>query len=383
MRAMKPDEFVERKIKEISELIGDKKVLAAVSGGIDSLTTSLLVNMAVPGQLKCLFINTGFMREYEPEETVDRLIEQGLDVYLVDSSRDFLESLKGISDAEEKRRIFRSKFYDVLRDEAEKLGIEFLAQGTIAPDWIETKRGIKTQHNVLEQIGIDPIESYGFRVIEPILELYKYQVRDVARYLGVGDPQRRRQPFPGPGLLIRVVGEVTEEKLMVERKAERIVEENLATLGCSQFFSAVFERTPSIVAVEGIEELVGEDSKHWTSNSRVTGIKKGLRHYANPLFLDEPCIQELAVERSVRLAIEVSELRDVTRLLVNIDGEEQDGRTIVAVRAVKTKDFMTANVVEVPTEALVDLSHQLLRLKGVSSVYYDVTPKPPATIEFE
>ncbi len=383
MRLMKVKEFIERRTKEISESVGKKKVLAAVSGGIDSLTASLLVNRALPGQLKCLFIDTGFMRENEPEETVESLGEHGLDVYLVDFSRDFLESLKGISDAEEKRKIFRGKFYEVLMEEAKELGVEFLVQGTIAPDWIETTGGIKTQHNILEQIGIDPMEHYGFRVIEPILELYKNQVRAVARYLGVGDLQTGRQPFPGPGLLVRVVGEVTQEKLEVERRAEKIVEEGLAPFDFSQFFSAIFEKSASQVALEGVERLLGMDSRYWTSTSRVTGIKGGVRHYASPLFLDEPSLEELGIDRSVELALKISDLEDATRLLVNIGGEEREGRMMVAIRAVKTEDFMEASVAEAPIEVSVDLAHQLLNLGGVSSVYYDVTPKPPATIEFE
>ena len=307
-----PREFVERAVEEIRRTVGDARAVAACSGGVDSTVAAVLARRALGDRLTAVYINDGFRREGEPEWAVSMLQRLGLNVLLVDARREFLEAVRGLSDAEEKRKAFRHTFYSVLGRVAREVGARYLVQGTIAADVVETVRGVKTQHNVLVQLGLDP-RTYGFEVVEPLRELYKPQVRELARFLGLPPEISERMPFPGPGLLVRVVGEVTEEKLEIVRKATRIVEEEFAGLGAFQAFAAVLE-------------------------GRATGIVGGERRYGY----------------------------------------------MVAVRAVRSEDALTAEPLEAPFELLRRVAERITReVPGVVRVLYEVTGKPPATIEYE
>jgi GMP synthase (glutamine-hydrolysing) len=307
-----PREFVERAVEEIRRTVGDAKAVAACSGGVDSTVAAVLARRALGDRLTAVYINDGFRREGEPEWAVSMLQRLGLNVLLVDARREFLEAVRGLRDAEEKRKAFRHTFYSVLGRVAREVGARYLVQGTIAADVVETVRGVKTQHNVLVQLGLDP-RTYGFEVVEPLRELYKPQVRELARFLGLPPEISERMPFPGPGLLVRVVGEVTEEKLEIVRKATRIVEEEFAGLEAFQAFAAVLE-------------------------GRATGIVGGERRYGY----------------------------------------------MVAVRAVRSEDALTAEPLEAPFELLRRVAERITReVPGVVRVLYEVTGKPPATIEYE
>ncbi len=232
-----------------------KCALAAISGGVDSTTAAVLVRRAIGNRLKAVFIDTGFMRFNEPAHVKD-ILNDILPIDIINASDSFYHEMLGLSDAEKKRIRFREVFYGVLSEIARGYGCDWLVQGTIAPpDWIETRGGgIKTQHNVLEQIGIDTASKYGFKLLEPLRELYKDQVRELARTLNVPNEIVNRQPFPGPGLSIRAVGgELTLEKLDVVREATRIVEEGLEGMGLSQWFAAAweYEFTPDEGAFQG------------------------------------------------------------------------------------------------------------------------------------
>ncbi|MFZ8855066.1 MAG: glutamine-hydrolyzing GMP synthase [Thermofilaceae archaeon] len=307
-----PREFVERAVEEIRRTVGDARAVAACSGGVDSTVAAVLARRALGDRLVAVYINDGFRREGEPEWAVSMLQRLGLNVLLVDARREFLEAVRGLRDAEEKRKAFRHTFYSVLGRVAREVGARYLVQGTIAADVVETVRGVKTQHNVLVQLGLDP-RTYGFEVVEPLRELYKPQVRELARFLGLPPEISERMPFPGPGLLVRVVGEVTEEKLEIVRKATRIVEEEFAGLKAFQAFAAVLE-------------------------GRATGIVGGERRYGY----------------------------------------------MVAVRAVRSEDALTAEPLEAPFELLRRVAERITReVPGVVRVLYEVTGKPPATIEYE
>ncbi|MEM2592165.1 MAG: hypothetical protein QXI60_06230, partial [Thermofilaceae archaeon] len=247
-----------------------------------------------------------------PEATVQLLRSLGLDVELIDAKNEFYNAVRGLRDAEEKRKAFRHTFYTVLGRAAKSWGARFLVQGTIAPDIIETVGGVKTQHNVLVQLGLDP-RAYGFEVVEPLRELYKPQVRQLARYLGLPKEISEKMPFPGPGLLIRVVGEATPEKVDIVRRATRIVEEETRGLGAFQAFAVLLE-------------------------GRATGVKGGKRVYGY----------------------------------------------IVAVRVVESEDAVTARASELPYPLLKRIANRIINeVPEVARVLYDVTDKPPATIEFE
>src|SRR5437899_8308613 len=227
LEGFRPSSYVTSETVKILETVGDGKAIAAVSGGVDSTVAALVAKRALGDRLFPVFIDTGFLRVGEAESVKTRLGDSslGLKVKLVKAGGRFLEATKGETSAEEKRKKFRETFYRVLGEEAQKDGGDFIVQGTIAPDWIETQGGIKTQHNILEQVGIDALSTYGFRVIEPISELYKDQVRLLGRHLDVPRDLSDRQPFPGPELLVRCIGTVSKRKLDLLKSTTEIVEE--------------------------------------------------------------------------------------------------------------------------------------------------------------
>src|SRR5438132_3461812 len=229
LEGFRPSSYLTSETARLQETVGNGKAIAAVSGGVDSTVAALVAKRALGDRLFPVSIDTGFLRVGEAESVKTRLGDSslGLKVKLVKAGGRFLEATKGETSAEEKRKKFRETFYRVLGEEAQKDGCDFIVQGTIAPDWIETQGGIKTQHNILEQIGIDSLATYGFRVVEPISELYKDQVRVLGRHLDLPRDMSERQPFPGPGLLVRCIGTVSKKKLGLLKSSTMIVEEKL------------------------------------------------------------------------------------------------------------------------------------------------------------
>jgi len=390
--------FVESQIQEIKETVGNEKVLAAVSGGVDSTTAATLVRRAIGLNIFSVFIDTGFMRIHEPEDIIGALLSLPLplDVEVIDARKRFLDRMKDVPNAERKRRLFRATFYEVLSEEARRRRCSFLVQGTIAPDWIETRGGIKTQHNVLSQIGIDPERKYGFKVLEPLAELYKSQVREVARVIGIREELFQRQPFPGPGLSVRVVGAITEKKLETLKKADLIVRRDLDSRGCDQYFAAVLdgrfrEDGISRKAAMKLKELLHSHAGKLGASllvNRATGIEAGARKYGKVLAVSltsedrlvVPTIKELVQAQNVI----VDQLPGICHVLLETARSLRRASYLVAIRAVQTKDFMTADVSELDPSLLIETSKSILKeCSEVSRVYYDVTPKPPATIEFE
>jgi GMP synthase (glutamine-hydrolysing) len=309
-----PEKFIEDSVRAIRERVGTAKAAVAASGGVDSTTTAMLGKRALGENLTVLFLDDGLMRKNEPESVTDFYRGLGLVVRLVNAKDEFLAALKGLSDPEEKRKAFRDTFYRVLSRSLEELGAKFLLQGTIAADVVETKKGVKTQHNVLEQIGINAAKAYGYELLEPLKELYKDEVRQVAKALGLPQDKVGRRPFPGPGLSIRILGEVTEEKVELVREATSIVEEETENFRCFQAFAVL-------------------------ANDKATGVSEsGGRKYGN----------------------------------------------IIIIRIVDSTDAMTAVPSEISWTLLERMRNRILKeIPSVTRVLYDITPKPPSTIEFE
>ncbi len=300
------EEFVKKAIEEIKERVKDGKAIIALSGGVDSSVCAVLAHKAIGDRLIPVFVDTGLMREGEPERIKEIFGHMGL--VFIDAREEFFKALKGVVDPEQKRKIIGELFVRIFEKVAEEHGAEYLIQGTIYPDIIESQGGIKSHHNV----GGFPTK-YKFKdVIEPLRELYKDEVREVARYLGLPEEICERMPFPGPGLAVRIVGEVTPEKVEIVRKATKIVEEELKDYKKWQAFAA----------------LIG----------KATGVKGDVRVYGY----------------------------------------------VIAIRAVDSRDGMTADVLEIDYDKLRKITLRITsEIPEVTRVVYDLTPKPPATIEFE
>ncbi len=310
--------FVEEKVEEIKERTKGKRVIAALSGGVDSTVASVLVHRAIGDRLMCFFIDHGLLRMGEREEVENSLKGLGLPLKVVDAGRLFLKRLKGVEDPEEKRKIIGNTFIEVLEDEARKVKeAEFLLQGTLYPDVVESAgiRGsakIKTHHNV----GGLP-EKMNLKLIEPLRDLFKDEVRELGRILGIPEHILSRHPFPGPGLAIRIIGEVNEEDLDILRRADRIF----------------------------IEELKKE------------------RLY-NHIW------QAFAVLLPVRS--------------VGVMGDVRTYEKVIALRAVESRDGMTADWVRFDPEFLDRVMRRIINeVRGVGRVVYDISSKPPSTIEWE
>ncbi len=232
------DRFINDRIQEIKDAVGDGMAINALSGGVDSSTVTMLGHRALGNQLKTVFIENGLMREGEPERVVNFFRNLGVQVELVDARQDFFTALEGITDPEEKREAITQTFYrDVFGRLVKKSGARYLMQGTILTDVDETVAGIKRQHNVFEQLGIDPQETFGYRIIEPLIQLRKDGVRKVGRALGFPSELFERIPFPGPALSARVIGEVTPERIATVRKATAVVEKLLKHTKAFQYMA--------------------------------------------------------------------------------------------------------------------------------------------------
>lgn len=310
-------EYKDFMISGIKDRVGDKKILCALSGGVDSSVCAAMVHKAVGDQLVCIFVDNGLMRKNEPEYVEEVFGGQfHMNLKSVDASDRFLDSLKGVEDPEKKRKAVGEIFIRVFEDEAKKLGkIDFLVQGTIYPDILESKNAkgvIKSHHNV----GGLP-EHFDFELVEPIKYLFKDEVRNIGLMLGIPKEQVFRQPFPGPGLSVRVLGEVTEEKLAVLREADSILREEIALAGLDKSIWQYFTVLPDIKTV---------------------GMKDGARTYGHA----------------------------------------------IAIRAVHSEDAMTAGVAEIPYSVLSKICSRITtEVPSVNRVMYDITPKPPGTIEWE
>ncbi|MGB9979967.1 glutamine-hydrolyzing GMP synthase [Methanobacterium sp.] len=246
-----PSDFIKESIEEIKKQIGDEKAIIALSGGVDSSVASVLVSQAIGDNLMAVFVDHGLLREGEAEY-VKETFEPRLNFDCIDASGEFLKELEGVEDPEEKRKIIGEVFIRVFEREAEKEGAKFLVQGTIAPDWIESEGKIKSHHNVALPHGL------VLELVEPIRELYKDEVRVIGSELGLPDEMVNRQPFPGPGLAVRVVGKLTPERIEICRKANAIVEEE--------------------VKKEGLDESLWQYFAVLT-DTKVTGVKGDIRDF--------------------------------------------------------------------------------------------------------
>jgi GMP synthase (glutamine-hydrolysing) len=253
------EKFINDKVKEIQKVVKDGKAINALSGGVDSSTVTMLGNRALGDNIKTVFIENGLMRERESEKVVGLFKELGVKVDVVDAQKEFFAALEGITDPEEKREAITQAFYrDVFGRLVKESEAKYLLQGTILTDIDETVAGIKRQHNVFEQLGIDPKEAFGYHIVEPLIQLRKDGVRKVGEALELPEETFDRIPFPGPALAARVIGEATPKRIETVRKATVIVERLLKDTGAFQYMAILHE-------------------------DRVTGMRDGMRDYGEQI----------------------------------------------------------------------------------------------------
>jgi GMP synthase (glutamine-hydrolysing) len=305
-------QFIDEKVREISAAVGDGTAINALSGGVDSSAVTMLGHRALGKKLRTVFIQNGLMREGEAGFIKGIFRSLGVEIEIIDARREFLDALKGITDPEKKREAITQTFYkDVFGRIVRESNARHLLQGTILTDVDETVAGIKRQHNVFAQLGIDPQQTFGYQIIEPLIQLRKDGVRAVGKALGLPEEIFARIPFPGPALAARIIGEVTEEKLETVRKATSVVEKMLSGRGAFQYMAILHE-------------------------DRVTGMRDGKRDF---------------------------------------------GRQI-EVRCWDSVDARTATPTRLPFEVLEKLAADIVeQVPGVVSVTYNITTKPPSTIE--
>jgi GMP synthase (glutamine-hydrolysing) len=242
LQELNPEQFISEKIKEIRNTVGDGTAINALSGGVDSSVVTMLGHQALGKQLKTVFIENGLMRQGEAPQVTGLFRKFGVEVQVVEAQKEFFAALKGITNPEEKREAITQTFYkNVFGRLVRESGAKFLLQGTILTDVDETLAGIKRQHNVFEQLGIDPQKAFGYRIIEPLIQLRKDGVRKVGRALGLPAETFDRIPFPGPALSARVIGEATPERIETVRKATQVVERILKNSGAFQYLAILHE----------------------------------------------------------------------------------------------------------------------------------------------
>ena len=252
---LEPEKFIDEKIEEISKAVGEGLAISALSGGVDSSTVTILGHKALGTKLKVYFIDNGIMRQGEAENIISIFGTLGVTVERINAQEKFFSALKGIVDPEKKREAITQTFYkDVFANVLRKSDARYLLQGTILTDVEETVAGIKRQHNVFEQLGINPEKVFGYKIVEPLIQLRKDGVRVIAKSLGLPESICNRPPFPGPALAARVIGEVTPERIEIVRKATAIVEEQLENTNAFQYMAILH-------------------------NDRVTGIIEGKRNF--------------------------------------------------------------------------------------------------------
>jgi GMP synthase (glutamine-hydrolysing) len=307
-----PEKFIDESVKKIRDAVGDGMAINALSGGVDSSTVTMLGHRALGQHLKTVFIDNGLMRKGEPGQVVGLFQELGVPVELMVCHNEFFGALKGITDPEVKREAITQTFYrNIFGRLVKESGAKCLLQGTILTDIDETVAGIKRQHNVFEQLGIDPQQAFGYRIIEPLIQLRKDGVRRVGEALGLPPEVFARIPFPGPALAARVIGEVTPERVETVRHATSVVEELLKEINAFQYMAILHQ-------------------------DRVTGMRDGKRDFG--------------------LQIEV--------------------------RCWDSGDARTASPTPISFEVLEELAARIVReVSGVVSVTYNITSKPPSTIE--
>lgn len=236
------EQFIAEKVSEIRAAVGDGTAINALSGGVDSSVVTMIGHLALGNRLRTVFIQNGLMREGEPEAVASVFKKLGVTVEIIDAQEEFLEALRGITDPEMKREAITQTFYrKVFGRIVRESGAKYLLQGTILTDVDETVAGIKRQHNVFAQLGIDPQETFGYHIIEPLLQLRKDGVRMTGRAAGLPEEMFNRIPFPGPALAARIIGEVNQEKLDIVRKATSIVEKLLAGRGAFQYMAILHD----------------------------------------------------------------------------------------------------------------------------------------------
>ncbi len=239
---LKPEVFIEQKVKQITDAVKDGQAINALSGGVDSSVVTMLGHKALGPKLKTCFVDNGLMRKDEPRQIVSLFKKFGVDVDIIDAKKEFFAALKGITDPEEKREAITQTFYkDVFGKLVKESKSRHLLQGTILTDIDETIAGIKRQHNVFEQLGINPEETFGYKIIEPVVQLRKDGVRKIGQALGLPDSLFKRMPFPGPALSARVIGEVTSERIEIVRIATQVVEEELSDTGAFQYMAILHQ----------------------------------------------------------------------------------------------------------------------------------------------
>ncbi len=306
------EEFINEKSKEIKNAVGDGLAINALSGGVDSSAVTMLGHKALGDKLKTYFVDNGIMREGEPQRIAELFKSLGVNIEIINAQDKFFAALKGITDPEEKREAITQTFYkDIFGDLVRESGAKHLLQGTILTDVDETIAGIKRQHNVFEQLGIDPQETFGYKIIEPLVQLRKDGVRKVAASLGLPESSYNRIPFPGPALSARVIGEANKERIAIVRKATIIVEEELGETSAFQYMAILHQ-------------------------DKVTGMRDNKRDFG--------------------LQIEI--------------------------RCWDSVDARVATPTNLPFNALRKLADRMVEeVPGVVSVTYNITTKPPSTIE--
>ena len=279
LKQLDAQRFIAEKVEEISLIVGDGLAINALSGGVDSSVVTMLGHRALGNRLKTYFIDNGLMREGEPEYVVSLFRDLGVPVERVNVERNFFDALKGLTDPEEKREAITRSFYrDVFADLVRKTGAKYLLQGTNYTDIEETVAGIKRQHNILEQLGIDPEEMYGYRVLEPLIQLRKSAIRQVAKALGIPGEICNRPPFPGPALATRVLGEVTPERVKIVRNATSIVEQELSHRGAFQYLAILHEDKVTGMREGKRDYGLQIEVRCWESTDAKTGSPSRLPH---------------------------------------------------------------------------------------------------------